>query len=85
MFGDRIYLFGSHDKEGGSRYCELGNYVLWSAPLAAPTEWVCHGEIYNAREEPRYREDQIMDLYAPDVVRGNDGKFYLYYNLTESG
>lgn len=84
VFGDRIYLFGSHDREGGSRYCELGNYVLWSAPLSAPTEWVCHGEIYNARQDPRYREDQNMDLYAPDVVRGNDGRYYLYYNLTDA-
>ncbi len=83
VFGDRIYLFGSHDKEGGARYCELGNYVLWSAPLSAPTEWVCHGEIYNARQDPRFQEDQIMDLYAPDVVQGNDGRYYLYYNLTD--
>jgi len=83
VFGDRLYLFGSHDREGGSRYCELGNYVLWSAPLSAPTEWVCHGEIYNARQDPNYREDEIMDLYAPDVVQGNDGRYYLYYNLTD--
>ncbi len=83
VFGDRIYLFGSHDKEGGSRYCEEGNYVLWSAPLSAPTQWVCHGEIYSARQDPRYPEGEIMDLYAPDVVQGNDGRFYLYYNLTD--
>lgn len=44
---------------------------------------MCHGEIYNARKDPRYRKDQIMDLYAPDIVQSNDGKFYLYYNLTD--
>lgn len=33
IFGDRIYLFGSHDTEGGVRYCSKGDYVGWSAPL----------------------------------------------------
>lgn len=32
VFGDRLYVFGSHDLEGGTRYCEGGNYVGWSAP-----------------------------------------------------
>lgn len=27
VFGDRLYLFGSHDKAGGTRYCEQGDYV----------------------------------------------------------
>lgn len=83
VFGNRIYLFGSHDKEGGSRYCELGNYVLWSAPLSAPTEWVCHGEIYNVKGDPNNIAGSVSDLYAPDVVQGNDGRFYLYYNLAD--
>jgi len=32
IFGDRIYLFGSHDNEGGDTFCEL-NYEFFSAPL----------------------------------------------------
>lgn len=27
VFGERIYLFGSHDTEGGLRYCAEENYV----------------------------------------------------------
>ena len=23
VFGDRIYVFGSHDREGGTTFCEL--------------------------------------------------------------
>lgn len=32
VFGDRLYLFGSHDEEGGSTYCPL-DYVFYSAPI----------------------------------------------------
>lgn len=31
VFGDRLYIFGSHDRFGGKAYCE-NDYVLWSAP-----------------------------------------------------
>lgn len=84
VFGDRIYLFGSHDKEGGSRYCEEENYVGWSAPLDDPGNWRFEGEIYNSKQDPLYKEGETNDLYAPDVVQGNDGKYYLYYGFTSS-
>lgn len=81
VFGDRIYLFGSHDAEGGSRYCPEGNYVCWSAPLNDLSDWRCEGVIYEARQDPRAQGD-FADLYAPDVVQGNDGRYYLYYTLS---
>ena len=39
IFGDRIYLFGSHDTEGGDRYCSKGDYVGWYAPLDDLNGW----------------------------------------------
>lgn len=84
VFGDRIYLFGSHDAEGGTRYCQQENYVVWSAPLSDPVNWTCGGEIYCAKQDPGYDPDSTNDLYAPDVVQGNDGRFYLYYNFVSS-
>lgn len=81
VFGDRLYLFGSHDTEGGSRYCAEGNYVGWSAPLDDLGGWRYEGVIYEARQDPRVHGD-FVDLYAPDVVRGNDGRFYLYYGIS---
>ena len=30
VFGDRLYIFGSHDMENGNEFCEL-DYVSWSA------------------------------------------------------
>ena len=81
VFGERLYLFGSHDSEGGARYCAEGNYVGWSAPLKDPCDWRFEGEIYNAKQDPR-ATDGNTDLYAPDVVQGCDGQYYLYYGLS---
>jgi hypothetical protein len=79
VFGDRIYLFGSHDKEGGKEYCEL-DYVGYSAPVKDLTDWRYEGFIYCSRQDPDYSADQKY-MYAPDVVCGNDGRYYLYYGL----
>ena len=36
VFGDRLYLFGSHDRFGGRRFCE-NDYVVWSASVDVTT------------------------------------------------
>lgn len=79
VFGDRIYLFGSHDKEGGDKYCQEGNYMGWSAPLDHPTEWTSHGIIYEPSQDPEYVAGDNEEMYAPDVMQGVDGRYYLYY------
>lgn len=76
VFGDRVYHYGSHDKEGGDTFCML-DYVCYSAPVDDLTDWRYEGVIYQAKQDPRYPAPQYM--YAPDVVQGNDGRFYLYY------
>lgn len=79
VFGDRVYLFGSHDKEGGDSFCLL-DYEVWSAPVNDLSSWSCPGTAYSAKRDPLYSEERPY-LYAPDVVQGNDGRFYLYYCL----
>lgn len=79
VFGDRVYLFGSHDQEGGDSFCLL-DYEGWSAPVDDLGKWESAGIIYSAKQDPLYSEERPY-LYAPDVVQGNDGKFYLYYCL----
>lgn len=79
VFGDRIYLFGSHDKEGGDTFCML-DYAGYSAPVHNLTEWKYEGIIYRAAQDPMYSE-KYCHLYAPDVVQGKDGRYYLYYAL----
>lgn len=79
VFGDRVYLFGSHDRPGGDTFCEL-DYELWSAPVDDLGNWASHGIIYSARQDPGYSERKPY-LFAPDAVQGKDGRFYLYYAL----
>ena len=38
VFGDRLYLYGSHDLFNGPDFC-LGDYVCWSAPLEDLSDW----------------------------------------------
>ncbi|MBQ7907424.1 MAG: family 43 glycosylhydrolase [Clostridia bacterium] len=79
VFGDRVYLYGSHDKENGTSFCML-DYVTYSAPVGDLTDWRYEGVIYSASQDPIYPKYKYM--FAPDVVRGNDGSYYLYYSLS---
>lgn len=78
VFGDRVYLYGSHDKENGDRFCML-DYTVWSASVSDLTEWTNHGVTYKKSQDPRSVGGKLVDFYAPDCVRGNDGRYYLYY------
>ena len=80
VFGDRLYVFGSHDKEGGDKYCML-DYEGFSAPLDNLADWRSEGIIYRASQDPTHSE-KYSYLYAPDVVQGNDRRYYLYYALS---
>jgi hypothetical protein len=80
VFGDKLYIFGSHDKEGGDTFCEL-DYVVYSSPTDDLKNWRCEETIYSAKQDPRADENRKY-LYAPDVTRGPDGRYYLYYVLS---
>ena len=45
VFGNRLYLYGSHDKFEGDNYC-LNSYVGWSAPLDDLGNWETNGIVY---------------------------------------
>lgn len=79
VFGDRVYIYGSHETEGGDCFCNL-DYVTYSAPTTDLTVWRYEGVIYQAKNDPLYPKFRYM--FAPDVIQGNDGKFYLYYSLS---
>lgn len=86
VFGDRVYIYGSHDREGGETFCEL-DYVVYSADVEDLTDWKCEGTIYRASQDPHCHEivkdaGKRKYLYAPDVVQGTDGRYYLYYALS---
>ncbi len=79
VFGDRVYVYGSHDIVRGETFC-LGDYVCWSAPVNDLGSWRYEGIIYKKTQDP-LNPDGHMCLYAPDVTLGSDGRYYLYYVL----
>ena len=38
VFGDRVYIYGSHDFWNGHVFC-LGDYVCWAAPVDNLADW----------------------------------------------
>ncbi|MCQ2241657.1 family 43 glycosylhydrolase [Treponema sp.] len=82
VFGDRVYVYGSHDMFNGCVFC-LGDYVCYSAPVTDLTDWKYEGVIYRKDQDPV--QDGRMVLYAPDVTVGPDGRYYLYYVFDKVG
>lgn len=81
VFNGRLYVFGSHDVFGGNNFC-LGDYVCWSAPVDDLGNWRYEGTIYRRNQDPRNRDGHQF-MCAPDAVQGTDGRYYLYYQLSE--
>ena len=79
VFDGRVYVYGSHDFFNGYVFC-MGDYVCWSAPEDDLTDWRYEGVIYEKTSDPA-NKDASMCLYAPDVTKGPDGRYYLYYVL----
>lgn len=77
VFGERVYIYGSHDRFGGTRFCE-NDYVCWSADVHNLHDWRYEGIIYRSSQDPRLT-DGSRQIWAPDVVQGKDGRYYLYY------
>jgi arabinoxylan arabinofuranohydrolase len=77
VFGDRVYVYGSHDYYNGHVFC-LGDYMCWSAPVDDLADWRCEGVIFPRTADP-INADGRMSLFAPDVTVGPDGRYYLYY------
>lgn len=76
VFGNRVYVFGSHDKFNSFRYC-AGDYVAYSAPINDLTNWKYEGVIYKRRGVKN--RTGYNCIWAPDVCRGYDGRYYLYF------
>ena len=87
VFGDRVYLYGSHDRAGSEQFCDH-KLMVWSAALSDLQHWTCHGVSFSTRDTDGHRADTDWtdrELYAPDVVE-KDGKYYLYaYILGSQG
>ena len=75
----RVYIYGSHDLFNGLNFC-LGDYVCWSAPVDDLGNWRYEGCIYKREQDPAAPKIRLTNgLAAPDMVQGDDGRYYLYY------
>ena len=79
VFGDRLYLYGSHDKAGSERFCD---YILkvWSAPLNDLNTWTDHGIMLASRDVEGRKRDYTLsenEFYAPDLIEVK-GKYYYF-------
>lgn len=77
VFDDRVYVYGSHDRFGGPLFC-MNDYICWSAGVGDLTDWRYEGVIYRKNQDPMNKRGRRC-MYAPDVCRGPDGRYYLYY------
>ena len=75
VFGDRLYVFGSHDAFGADAFC-VNNYVCYSAPLDDLGAWRFDGYIFDKATDPLNPNNE-MYMNAPDVCQGPDGRYYL--------
>lgn len=78
VFDGRLYIFGSHDRFGSKSFC-ANDYTCWSAPCDDLSDWRCEGIIYRRSQDPMRMAPLRTHMWAPDVCRGADGRYYLYY------
>lgn len=79
VFGDRVYVYGSHDKAASASFCDY-KLKVWSASIHNLSSWTCHGDAFHTRADRDHSSDVAWttnELFAPDVVE-KDGKYYLY-------
>lgn len=79
LFGDRVYLYPSHDipaPEGQRQdwFCMADYHVFSSSDLV---HWVDHGVIISQEQVPWGKPDGYS-MWAPDCVY-KDGKYYFYF------
>ena len=79
IFNNRVYIYGSHDRFDGEKFC-MNDYVCWSAPADDLGNWRYEGVIYRKTQEPINASGE-RNLFAPDVEQGPDGRYYLYYSM----
>ena len=78
VFGGRVYLYGSHDAPNSTRFC-IDDYKVFSSDIKDLKDWTDHGISYKKSQDPHSINEKEVDFYAPDCVKGNDGRYYLYY------
>lgn len=69
VFGDRVYVYTSHDADGQTDFDMIDYHAFSSDDMV---NWRDHGVIISTADVP-----WVTNLYAPDACEKN-GKYYLY-------
>lgn len=70
VFGDRVYIYGSHDRFDGKKFC-LNDYVCYSADVKNLKEWRYEGVIYKKTQDPRMKDGRFFPAGFP-LSRGSE-------------
>ena len=66
VFGDRVYIYGSHDRFDGEMFC-LNDYICYSASIYDLADWKYEGVIYrkdqDLRNQNQKEPDEIPMIY----------------------
>ena len=80
VFGDRVYVFPSHDffcteEKGRPGWFCMEDYHVFSSDNL--TDWTDHGMIVS-QADVSWNDDSTYSMWAPDCIYHND-KYYFYY------
>ena len=83
VFGDRVYLYPSHDiphapGKGRANWFVMEDYHVFSS--ANLTDWKDHGVIVTQNKVP-WVKPESYNMWAPDCIERN-GKYYFYFPAT---
>jgi len=85
IVGDRVYVYGSHDRFDGLNFC-LNDYICYSAPVDNLGDWKYEGVILKREDDPGAKGGRVLNgMAAPDMLVGPDGRYYLYYFIGGTG
>ena len=86
VFGDRVYLYGSHDRVGCDAFCDF-RLKVWYADINDLNNFKCSGVSFSTKDKADRPSDTKewtqAELFAPDVIE-KDGKYYLYAYIVGS-
>ncbi|MDT0676351.1 family 43 glycosylhydrolase [Autumnicola musiva] len=86
VFGDRIYVYPSHDivpteGEGRAGWFNMADYHVFSSENL--TNWTDHGVILDQKNVP-WADSTAYSMWAPDAIE-KDGKYYFYFPTRRKG
>ena len=61
VFGNRVYLYGSHDAPNATRFC-IDDYVVYSADVNDLSNWKYHGKSYLKSQDPHSKNGNPVDF-----------------------